>query len=866
MTEAKLDIRQPRAWVRHPVVRYVLPLAILILALVALRQVSQAVHWSDVQADLAAAPWSAIATAFGLTAVSYAALSLYDVVSLRAFAPGKVPAVVAAAGGAGGFAISNLIAPAALTSGALRLRIYGALGVEPGVIAHVVAMTWLAFTLGITLALGLLFCVHPAGISAVLPVSPALETGAGLALLALLAALALWLRRGARHLDLGPLHVTFPSLGAAALITVIAVADLAAAAGALYVLLPADIGGNVAFFFLAYLVAVAFGFLSHAPGGIGVFEAALITELGAAGRSDVLAALVVYRVIYYLVPFALAAVGLGLAWAVTRPASVGRMLKAGRRAIDPVAPAIAAAVAVLTGVVLLVSGSLPAVDARLGLLRGLLPLPLVEASHLAGSIAGVLLLVTARGLYRRLYRAWLVAEALLILGVVASLVKGLDWEEAGVMLLAAAGLAVFRGAFYRVEGGSVFRLDARWVVSLVGLLSALIWIGALAHSNVAYRDALWWQFAWNGDASRFLRGSLAAAVFLAGISFQSLLVARSRMPGGEPIPDAVRALVQSCPRTSAKLALIGDKSFLVAKDGSAFLAYADTGGTLIAQGDPVGAPEASRHLILQLRERADLLGRRCAFNAVSTTYLTSYLDVGLTIQKIGEVARINLATFSLDGSARKPFRYAMARAARDGLVFQVIPAAEVAPLLPELKSVSDAWLARKLGEEKGFVLGAFSDAYLVAFDLAVLRRGEGGPILAFANIWRGADRHEVAPDLMRYDPAGPAMAMDALFASLLLWAKAEGFAWFSLGAAPFAGLDDNRFVPFWGRMANLVYRHGEQFYHFEGLRAFKQKFDPVWTPLYLACPRGLAVPRVLYEISVLISDGPRCATGLAAVK
>ncbi len=866
MTEAKLDIRQPWAWLRHPVVRFALPLAILVLALVALRQVSHAVRWSDVQADLAAAPWPVIAVAVGLTAVSYAALSLYDVVSLQVFAPGKVPTVVAAAGGAGGFAISNLIAPAALTSGAVRLRIYGAQGVEPGVVAHVVAMTWLAFLLGITLALGLLFCFHPAGISGVIPVSPSLETAAGLVLLTLLAALALWLRQGARHLDLGPLHVTFPPLHVAVLITVIAVADLAAAAGALYVLLPADIGGNVAFFFLAYLVAVSFGFLSHAPGGIGVFEAALITELGAVGRSDVLAALVVYRVIYYVLPFGVAALGLGLAWTLTRPASWGRMMEVCRRAIDPVAPVIAAAVAVLTGIVLLVSGSLPAVDARLGVLRDLLPLPLVEVSHLAGSIAGVLLLVTARGLYRRLYRAWLLAEALLILGFVASLVKGLDWEEAGVMLLAAAGLAVFRGAFYRVEGESVFRLDARWVVSLVGLLSALIWIGALAHSNVAYRDALWWQFAWNGDASRFLRGSLAAAVFLAGISFQSLLVARSRMPGGEPIPDAVRALVQDCPRTSAKLALIGDKSFLVADDGSAVLAYADTGGTLVAQGDPVGAPEAGRRLILQLRETADRLGRRCAFNAVSTTYLTSYLDIGLTILKIGEVARIDLSTFSLDGSARKPFRYAKARAARDGLVFQVIPAAEVAPLLPELKRVSDAWLARKLGKEKGFVLGAFSDAYMVAFDLAVLRRGANGPILAFANIWRGADLHEVAPDLMRYDPAGPAMAMDALFAWLLLWAKAEGFAWFSLGAAPFAGLADHRFVPFWSRIAGILYAHGDIFYHFEGLRAFKQKFGPVWTPLYFACPYGLAVPRVLYEISVLISDGPRCSTGLDEVK
>ncbi|CAM5502217.1 Phosphatidylglycerol lysyltransferase [Frigidibacter albus] len=112
-------------------------------------------------------------------------------------------------------------------------------------------------------------------------------------------------------------------------------------------------------------------------------------------------------------------------------------------------------------------------------------------------------------------------------------------------------------------------------------------------------------------------------------------------------------------------------------------------------------------------------------------------------------------------------------------------------------------------------------------------------------------------DLMRYDPAGPKFAMDALFGEMMLWARAEGFGWFSLGAAPLSGLENRRHASVWNRIGGFVYDHGGKFYHFEGLRSFKQKFDPVWTPEYLACPGGLVVPQVLYEVNALVSGGLR---------
>ena len=73
--------------------------------------------------------------------------------------------------------------------------------------------------------------------------------------------------------------------------------------------------------------------------------------------------------------------------------------------------------------------------------------------------------------------------------------------------------------------------------------------------------------------------------------------------------------------------------------------------------------------------------------------------------------------------------------------------------------------------------------------------------------------------------------------------------------APFSGFDSRALAPLWSRAASVLYRHGERFYNFQGLRAYKEKFDPVWEPKYLACPGGLTLPRILANVTALVSRG-----------
>jgi phosphatidylglycerol lysyltransferase len=230
-----------------------------------------------------------------------------------------------------------------------------------------------------------------------------------------------------------------------------------------------------------------------------------------------------------------------------------------------------------------------------------------------------------------------------------------------------------------------------------------------------------------------------------------------------------------------------------------------------------------------------------------------YLDLGLTLLKLGEEARVPLETFSLEGSARKGLRHTYHKLEGEGCTFEVIPAEGVPTLLPELQRISDAWLEEKSTKEKGFSLGFFDEDYLKRFPAAIILKE--GKIVAFANLWPGAGKEELSIDLMRHLPDAPHGVMEYLFIHLMLWGTAEGYRWFDLGMAPLSGLQDHGLAPLWNRAGAYIFRYGEHFYNFQGLRQYKEKFDPEWVPKYLACPGGLAVPRILANIATLVSGG-----------
>jgi phosphatidylglycerol lysyltransferase len=110
---------------------------------------------------------------------------------------------------------------------------------------------------------------------------------------------------------------------------------------------------------------------------------------------------------------------------------------------------------------------------------------------------------------------------------------------------------------------------------------------------------------------------------------------------------------------------------------------------------------------------------------------------------------------------------------------------------------------------------------------------------------------------MRHRRDAPNGVMEALFVHLMLWGKRHGYRWFVLGMAPLAGFEPTPVASLWTRIGRFLYQHGESFYNFQGLRAYKEKFAPVWEPQYLAYPRGLRLPLIFGDIAALIAGGYR---------
>jgi len=824
------------------------------LALAWLHHVLGEYRWQDILAQVHAIRSSRLGCGVALTCAGYGMLTLYDALGLR-FAGVRLPYPRLALISFMSYAIGHNVGFNTLSGGAIRYRAYTPLGLSAKQIGTVIAFGTLTFALGAATLLGVSLLSQAVLSGRVLHVPPPVMTAVGCVLLGLVAAY-LWLALS-KHDTLRYRRLSIPVPGGPIAFAQIGVActDLLCAAGVIYVLLPAQLDIGFANFASLYVIAISAGVISNVPGGVGVFESVFLLLFRSAPPDQLLGALLAYRVIYYFGPFsvALALLGAHEGWVHRGPmVRFGRLARSWISAVTPQAIGIAVFGA---GAVLLFSGSTPAINDRLDWLRRFVPLSILELSHLLGSAVGVGLIFLANGLYRRLDAAWWLTVYLLCAGVLLSLLKGFDYEEATILSTIVVLLLSARTRFGRRASLIEQRFSRPWIIAVLLVLGSAVFLVLFAYRNVPYGKDLWWQFAFEASAPRSLRALLVVAMVAAAYALWRLLRPSRPLLTPPGVDDFAQAevLIANGPDTNANLALLGDKHLMFNDERTAFIMYQASGSSWVSMGDPVGPALHCEALAWEFLECCDGMAVSPVFYQVAPENLSLYIDLGLTLTKLGEEARIPLRTFSLEGAARADLRQSHRRAARDGAEFTVVPRKEVPEILPQLRAVSDAWLADKDAGEKRFSLGYFDERYLACFDCALVRRG--GAIVAFANIWRAGGDMELSVDLMRYDDAAPKGVIDFLLIECMLWGKQQGYQWFNLGMAPLSGLEEHALAPTWHKLGRMVQRYGETFYHFEGLRKYKEKFLPVWRPRYLAAAGRFAVAGALLDVTSLVSGG-----------
>ncbi|VAW34613.1 Alanylphosphatidylglycerol synthase [hydrothermal vent metagenome] len=833
-------------------------------AIVVLYQITRQVHIHDVYRQMQAISARKIALAFLFTVLGYAALIGYDWSALR-YIGKKLPFPLIAFISFTGFSLSNTIGLSWLSGGAIRYRLYSRAGLKAAETALVIAFCTVGFAIGEIIVGGIALVSYPRVLSDYFSFSPVIVRllAAGL----LLGSLAVLFIRSRRHgtIHFGKRTFRLPGSNILAGQILFSIMDIGLAGATLFILLPANSFPFIGLL-AVYAVALIVGVFSQVPGGIGVFEVVMATALHRYVPLETLSsALIAYRLIYYLFPFVtgiLLLVGSeGAVMLKTR--NNGGLIEKRFKLIANVSrlaiPPALAGLTFISGLILLLGSSISLPARSLMLIGKFFPLELVELSHMLGGVIGIILIILSFALYQRIQAALWLSGFLFIAGAVLSFIQTLDYDRGLVMILTLALLFSSRRLFYRRARLFSNILDVKWILLTLAALACFGWLLLFSFKATPYQNDLWWKFAIDSQAPRGLRtAAIAVSTFLI------VYILNVLRPPGRQVKEsdasllaAARELIKKQDNADANFALTGDKTLLFSEKHQSFIMYSIHNRSWVALGDPVGTSTAEMiELIWEFKAMAAKEQGHAVFYQVGREHLDWYIDAGFNLFKLGEEARVRLMDFSLEGAKRARLRQARNRALRDGLSFRITYPPHKTELLDELSLISEQWLSMKNVREKRYSLGRFNREYLNEFPLALVY--ENDHVSAFANIFSTDTRVEATIDLMRHLPKAGNNTMEFLFVELMLALKEMNFGEFSLGMVPLSGFMEHENARLWDRFGLLIYKKGRRFYNFQGLRNFKDKFNPEWVPHYLATTKkGVSPFLTLVDIAALISGGVR---------
>ncbi|MDE2579833.1 MAG: UPF0104 family protein [Hyphomicrobiales bacterium] len=304
---------------KHPVktLGAIFSLAIFLLSLFILARVVAKLDIGSVRAAIAATSAEQIVAAGALTALSYFALTGYDALALRQLRA-HVPYRITALGSFTSYAISFTLGFPLITAGTVRYWIYSRAGLTAGRVASLTIVAGVTFWIGMAAVIGFALIARAEPLSWLDLLAPWMNRAIGAAILCAILAYLVWTALKPRRVTLQGFNLQLPGPLVTGGQVALGVIDLCSAAGALYVLLPKGAAPDFLTFAATYVFGAILGIVSHAPGGIGVFEATIIKFTPGGAEAAILASLLLFRMIYYLAPFVLALALLGANEAMRR--------------------------------------------------------------------------------------------------------------------------------------------------------------------------------------------------------------------------------------------------------------------------------------------------------------------------------------------------------------------------------------------------------------------------------------------------------------------------------------------------------------------------------------------------------------------
>ena len=527
---------------------------------------------------------------------------------------------------------------------------------------------------------------------------------------------------------------------------------------------------------------------------------------------------------------------------------------------------LVATLTALVGVFDLISAVTPGLPERIAFLREIYPFEVRAGSHIFAAVSAFILLTLASRLLRRKRVAWLLTIILLIISIASNLLKGLDIEQTIPALVLLSLLILLRKDFTaQSDRPSV----AQGVRVLIGALLFTLAYGTAGFflmerqyttdfnlPQAALQTLIIFFTSDNGglEATTRFGNFFITSLYIVGastITYALWLLLRPvllKVGGTEAERERALNIIKQYGRSSlAHFCLLPDKSYYFSPSGKTVIAYVPKGRGAIALGDPIGAPEDLKDAIVGYQKFCDGNDWYPAFYQTLPDNLNLYKSLGFKAVKIGEEAIVDLHTFTTQGKAGRNLRNSLNRFHKLGYQVKFYQPPITDELLAQLKIISDRWLQERRGSEKQFSLGWFDYNYLQNCEIATVE-SQAGEIIAFTNIIPEYQLNEITIDLMRKLDNTEHGVMEFLFVSLFQHYQKLNYDSFNLGLSALTGLKENRESSRLEGSLDYLYKHLNRFYNFQGLRGFKDKFQPRWESRYLIYPSLAALPDVVVAL------------------
>lgn len=284
-----------------------------------------------------------------------------------------------------------------------------------------------------------------------------------------------------------------------------------------------------------------------------------------------------------------------------------------------------------------------------------------------------------------------------------------------------------------------------------------------------------------------------------------------------------------------------DKQYFFDDADTAAVAYAVHAGVALCLGNPVGNPRKFAKLGRSFKSYCFKNDWKLAFVHIDGSQSKLYETLGLTMQKIGSEAVVDVQDFTTVTLRNKYFRHINNKFTKLGYTSELLTPPHSLDTIATLQSISDEWLSKDGREERGFVMGYFSEEYMQRCDVLLLK-DENGAAQAFLNIIPADfDTQELTYDMLRNRSDGLSNSIDYLMIQLINYASEHGYTRINLGLCPLYGMKDQADKQgILDRLLHFTFTYGNRVYSFSGLHRFKSKFKPVWRDRYLAYEDGVS--------------------------